>query len=231
MGNQPCLGDDSGEHDSMNECPLQASGPRLRVGCHSALTAAFGWLLCLMTLLSSDLHGRAEETWRQSNGCRFRELSVDLQGHAGFSLLPPELTGIDFTNVLSDAKAAENQIRLNGSGVALGDVDGDGLCDIYLCGLEGNNALYRNLGGWRFTNVTANAGVACSGQYSTGATFADVDGDGDLDLFVNGIGVGTRLFLNDGHGVFTELINSGLSRQYGAMTTAFADIDGDGYLD
>ena len=208
----------------------------IRASCgllNRALTAAFGLLpyLVFAMVFSPMLHGRAQETWNRSNGCRFRELSVNPQGRVGFSLLPPELTGIDFTNVLSDAKAAENQIRLNGSGVALGDVDGDGLCDIYLCGLEGNNALYRNLGRWRFTNVTASAGVACSGQFSTGATFADVDGDGDLDLLVNGIGVGTRLFLNDGHGVFTELINSGLSRQYGAMTTALADIDGDGYLD
>ena len=66
-------------------------------------------------------------------------LAVPLQGKAGFTLLPPSETGVHFTNVLSDAKAAENQIRLNGSGVALGDVDGDGLCDIYLCGLENRN--------------------------------------------------------------------------------------------
>jgi hypothetical protein len=122
------------------------------------------------------------QTWHESKGYRFRELSVKPPGRIGFTCLPPEATGIDFTNRLSDAKAAENQIRLNGSGVALGDVDGDGWCDIYLCGLEGDNALYRNLGDWRFTNVTAQAGVACSGQYSTGATFADIDGDGDLDL-------------------------------------------------
>jgi hypothetical protein len=69
------------------------------------------------------------------------------------------------------------------------------------------------------------------GNFSTGATFADVDGNGTLDLLINGIGTGTRLFLNDGHGHFTEAKDSGLSPQYGAMTCALGDIDGDGALD
>ncbi len=164
-------------------------------------------------------------------GFHARPLPVPASGRAGFTLLPPPETGLHFTNVLSDAKAAENQIRLNGSGVALGDVDGDGWCDIYLCGLENGNALFKNLGNWRFTNITARAGVACEGQYSTGATLVDIDGDGDLDLLVNGIGTGTRLFLNDGRGVFTEVTDSGLNRDLGATTSALADIDGDGDLD
>jgi len=158
-------------------------------------------------------------------------LEVPQGGQAGFTLLEPSQTGLSFTNTLSDEKASENQIRLNGSGVALGDVDGDGRCDIYLCGLEGGNALFRNLGGWHFTNITASAGVACTGQSSTGAALVDVDGDGDLDLLVNGVGTGTRLFLNDGHGVFTEATNSGLAREFGATSLALADIDGDGALD
>jgi hypothetical protein len=169
--------------------------------------------------------------WQVVPGGRFRELSVGSEGQPGFTRLSPAAIGLDFTNVLSDARAADNQIRLNGSGVALGDVDGDGWCDIYLCGLDNENGLYRNLSGWRFTNITAQAGVGCAGQYSTGATLVDVEGDGDLDLLVNGIGVGTRLFLNDGHGVFTEKQDCGLSRIYGPTTSALADIDGDGDLD
>lgn len=158
-------------------------------------------------------------------------MQVPREGKPGFTLLPAAETGVVFTNVLSDARAAENQIRLNGSGVALGDVDGDGLCDIYLCGLENRNALYRNLGNWRFKDVTEEAGVACEGQYSTGAVLADVNGDGALDLLVNGVGTGTRLFINDGHGHFSESQDSGLVRKYGATSMALADIDGDGNLD
>src|SRR2546430_15491840 len=73
-----------------------------------------------------------------------------------------------------------------------------------------------------------NAG--CADQLSTGATFADVDGDGDLDLLVNGISAGTRLFLNDGKGKWTEVRDSGLSRTASATSLALADIDGGGGL-
>ena len=158
-------------------------------------------------------------------------LEIPQGGQAGFTLLEPAQTSLNFTNTLSDENASENQIRLNGSGVALGDVDGDGWCDVFVCSLEGHLALYRNLGGWRFTNITAAAGLDLPGNFSTGATFADVDSNGTLDLLVNGIGTGTRLFLNDGHGHFTEAKDSGLRHEYGAMTCALGDMGGNGALD
>jgi enediyne biosynthesis protein E4 len=159
-------------------------------------------------------------------------LEVPRSGRPGFTLLTPDQTGVDFTNRLAESRYLTNQIYLNGSGVALGDVDGDGLVDLYFCGLDGPNALYRNLGGWRFTNITASAGVACEDQASTGALFVDIDGNGHLDLLVNGIGVGTRLFLNDGSGRFKEVTaTSGLIQSGGSTSLAAADIDGDGLLD
>jgi len=164
-------------------------------------------------------------------GYRSWPLKVPATGKTGFTRLPGSLTGLNFTNQLSDASAAANQIRMNGSGVAAGDVDGDGWCDLYFCGLEGGNRLYRNLGGWRFEDITDQAGVRCSGQYSTGAVLADVDGDGDLDLLVNSIGGGTRLFLNDGKGHFQEATRCGLVRKFGAMSMALGDVNGDGTLD
>ena len=156
--------------------------------------------------------------WQTAAGHRSAGVNLSPTDKTGFTLLPGAITGIQFINQLSDAKAAENQIRLNGSGVALGDVDGDGLCDIYLCQLEGGNALYRNLGDWKFAEVPSAAGAACSNQFSTGAVLVDIDGDGDLDLLVNGIGTGTRLFRNDGQGKFTEDLNSGLLHRFGATT-------------
>lgn len=159
-------------------------------------------------------------------------LSFPKKGAPGFSLVLSETSGILFTNLLAESRSLTNQIYLNGSGVAAGDVDGDGLCDLYFCGLDNHNELYRNLGNWTFTNITASAGVACSDQASTGAALADIDGDGNLDLLVNGVAHGTRLFLNDGHGRFTEVTEQfGLRSRTGATSLALADIDGDGFLD
>jgi hypothetical protein len=184
----------------------------------------------VLLLLAFASHGAGLQ-WTDLRQGRSAALSVPRQGKPGFTLLSPNETGVRFTNSLSDAKAAENQIRLLGSGIALGDVDGDGRCDIYACSLTRGNALYRNLGDWKFEDITASAGVACAGQYSTGAVLADVDGDGDLDLLVNSIGGGTRLFLNDGKAKFTEAANSGLEKRFCATSLALADVDGDGDLD
>jgi hypothetical protein len=151
-------------------------------------------------------------------------------GKAGFTALPPAAAGVAFINTLPETRHLTNQILLNGAGVALGDADGDGLADIYLCCLDGSNALYRNLGNWRFTNLTAAAGVACRGLTSSGAAFADLDGDSDLDLVVNSVGHGTRVFFNDGQGRFTPAATV-LNPGRGGMTAALADFDGDGFLD
>src|SRR5438477_11979254 len=139
-------------------------------------------------------HSMFSSEWEAGQGFRSAPLPVPPVGKSGFTQLSPASTGITFTNVLAARRSLTNQIYLNGSGVAAGDVDGDGLVDLYFCRLDGPNVLYRNLGGWKFLDITESAGVACPDQYSTGATFADVDGDGDLDLLVNAIGGGTRLF-------------------------------------
>jgi hypothetical protein len=191
------------------------------------------WLVfCLaLGLLACQASLSAAQELEAGLGYRSHALAVPPTGKVGFTRLTGHLTGITFTNHLSDSSAAANQIRLNGSGVAAGDVDGDGWCDLYFCGLEGGNRLYRNLGGWRFEDITDQAGVRCAGQYSTGAVLADIDGDGALDLLVTSIGGGTRLFLNDGKGRFREAVESGLVRKFGAMSMALGDLRGRGVLD
>jgi hypothetical protein len=169
--------------------------------------------------------------WHQEAGYRWRELRVSGRG-PGFTPMGPR-TGIDFANTVSDSALLGNRILAQGGGVALGDVDGDGLVDVFLARTEGPNALYRNLGGWRFQEVTAAAGVGASDRYSTGAAFADIEGDGDLDLLLLATAGPNAVFLNDGGGRFTEhQADIGLDTlPRGATTPALADVDGDGDLD
>ncbi|MCI0538385.1 MAG: VCBS repeat-containing protein [Verrucomicrobiales bacterium] len=142
----------------------------------------------------------------------------------------PKATGVWFTNLLQGDPFLTNAVAHNGAGLAIGDIDGDDWADLYFCSLQGPNRLYRNRGLWQFEEIDPGE-AACPEQLSTGATFADVDGDGDLDLLVNGIAAGTRLFVNDGKGGWTESKDSGLSRTASATSMALADIDGDGDLD
>jgi hypothetical protein len=168
-------------------------------------------------------------TMPAADAFRIKPLTIAATNRIGFSLLEPRETRVDFINVLAQSRYTTNQIYLNGSGVAAGDVDGDGWCDLYFCSLAGSNVLYRNLGSFQFTNITESAGVACPGIASTGAAFADLDGDGDLDLIVNTIGNGTQVFLNDAKGHFTR--TAVLNEGKGGMSLAVADYDGDGALD
>src|SRR5437870_6240165 len=170
--------------------------------------------------------------WQSGPGYRSAPLPVSGSGNPGFVAMSSAVTGIRFTNHLAFERYLTNQIYLNGSGVAAGDVDGDGLCDLYFCGLDGPNVLYRNLGNWHFEDITVRAGVACAELDATGAVFADIDGDGDLDLIVNSVGGGTHLLLNDGKGHFTAAKDGRpLNPAKAGMSLALADIDGDGDLD
>jgi hypothetical protein len=157
-------------------------------------------------------------------------LPVPAGGKAGFTLVSAATTGIIFSNVLPQSVSITNQILLDGSGLAAGDVDGDGWCDLYFCAIDGRNALYRNLGNWQFQDITDQAGVACAGLRSTGAAFVDLDGDGDLDLIVNTAGHGTWVFFNYGHGHFKPASPT-LNPNKSGKSLALADVDGDGYLD
>lgn len=186
-------------------------------------------LLMLALSLSACSEGPLVQPneWTEGPGYRYRDLAVRGDG-AGFR--PVAESGLDFVNVLSDKGIVQNRHRMNGSGVAVGDVDGDGRPDIFFAAMESQPSLYRNLGGWQFENATAAAGLTGAPNYSTGAVFADVDGDADLDLFVTALTAPNQLWLNDGAGGFS-LAEAGLGSNRGSMSAAFADTDGDGDLD
>jgi len=171
---------------------------------------------------------RIDTSWHQEQGYRWRQLAVPRRGGPGFTRLQPSRTHITFANTVSDSLLVANRILAQGGGVCFGDVDGDGRVDVFLARTQGPNALYRNLGDWRFEDIAAQAGVAAPDRYSTGCTFADVDGDGDVDLLLAALGGPNAVFLNDGKGHFTE---EPLEPSAGSTTLAVADVDGDGWLD
>jgi len=168
--------------------------------------------------------------WREEDGYRWRELEVH-GGESGYVPVDPERAGIAYRNEMDADLIVENEILANGSGVALGDVDGDGRPDVFLPGIAGASALYRNLGDWRFEDVTAAAGLDLAGRPARGAAFADVDGDADLDLLVTLHAEPDRLYLNDGAGRFTRAREAGFETARAGHTLALADTDADGDLD
>jgi hypothetical protein len=169
--------------------------------------------------------------WHQEAGYRWRDLRVE-PGSAGFTQMAGFRSGIRFENSVSEAALVSNRVLGQGAGVALGDVDGDGMVDIFLGKTEGCSALYRNRGEWKFEDITKTAGVGACDRNTTGAAFADIDGDRDLDLVLVATRGQNAIYLNDGHGAFTERRDLGVDTTgKGATTIALADVDGDERLD
>ena len=170
--------------------------------------------------------------WENGAGYRLASLPVPTQGKVGFTSLPIERLGIQFTNRVSKLSLAKRSNLTNGSGVALGDVNGDGLCDIYFCRLEGDNQLYLNQGNLRFQLAPEENGAAASGYLTRGAVFADLDGDNDLDLVLTTFRKGTLCLNNDGTGKFTDVTTAvGLESKTSGTSMALGDVDGDRDLD
>jgi len=168
--------------------------------------------------------------WHADTSFRWRELVV-ARGTPGFTRMDVKTTGITFQNSVGDSILLGNRIFAQGGGVSMGDVDGDGLPDVFLAHTDGCNALYRNLGNWKFTDITTSAGVGACTRRSTGSALADIDGDGDLDLVVLATTGPNAIYVNDGHGVFTEHRDFGLDTAgRGATTVTMADVNGDGTL-
>ena len=146
--------------------------------------------------------------------------------YAGKPLTKEKLELLNYSSALTKEDAAH--------GVCAGDYDGDGRPDLFYVNPYGGHRLYRNLGGWRFEDVTEKAGLAetVSKHWAIGCCFVDHDGDGDLDLFVGGTGDPALLLDNQGDGTFREIGKTlGLPQAGGNVQMAFADYDLDGDLD
>lgn len=159
-----------------------------------------------------------------------------------FEKLSPGETSIKFQNKLKDKKLFGILYYLyyyNGAGVGVGDVNNDGLPDIYFsANSKGNNKLYLNKGDFKFEDITKSAGVGGSSDWCTGVSMADINGDGYLDIYVSsvngkyGLKGHNELFINNKNNTFTERSHEyGLDVSCLTTQTAFFDYDHDGDLD
>ena len=158
-----------------------------------------------------------------------------------FDRLTPGETGIDFINTIresADANLLNYAYFYNGGGVAIGDIDNDGLPDILFTGNMSPNRLYRNKGHFTFEDITESSGIAAAQGWCTGATMADVNGDGLLDIYIcrsadsDPVRRRNLLYINLGHGKFREAAAEyGLADEGYSTQAVFFDYDGDGDLD
>jgi hypothetical protein len=158
-----------------------------------------------------------------------------------FESLAPAHTHIDFVNHIADTDSLgilDYLYFYNGGGVAIGDINNDGLPDICFTSNREGNRLYLNKGDCRFEDVTAKAGIAGQADWTTGVTMADVNADGWLDIYVctvggyKGLQSVNQLYINNRNGSFSEqAAQRGLAQQGFCTQAAFFDYDRDGDLD
>lgn len=145
-----------------------------------------------------------------------------------------EASGITFRNrVVDDAgKAYKKDHYDHGTGLCAADVDGDERPDLYFVTQLGSNELWKNLGGGRFADITDAAGLRWPDAIAVACAFADIDNDGDPDLFVTTVRHGNRLFENMGGGKFRDITAAaGVGYTGHSSGAVFFDYDGDGLLD
>lgn len=189
------------------------------------------WLFALLLLLFSGC---------ESDHANPQDIP-DWDGQTLFERLPTSVSGIDFNNTLEFEESFniyKYRNFYNGGGVALGDINNDGLTDIYFSGNRVDNRLYLNQGDFQFEDVTATAGIAGKAAWSTGVTMADVNADGWLDIYlcnsgdIEGDNKRNELYVNNQDGTFREAADEfGLANEGLSTHAVFFDYDRDGDLD
>ena len=166
-------------------------------------------------------------------------------GNHLFTLMPASITHADFDNHLDYDEQLKKKFNIytyrnfyNGGGVALGDLNNDGLIDIFMTSNMGPNVLYLNKGNFEFEDISDRAGIAGKGQWSTGVSLADINGDGWTDIYVCNSGnvkgdeKRNELYINNGDLTFSEQAESyGIDDSGYSTHGALFDYDKDGDLD
>ncbi len=175
-------------------------------------------------------------------GCRDQKHINNKKNQKLFSLLSPDHTGIYFENTITRT----NELNIfiyqdfhSGVGVGIGDINNDGLPDIYFAGNQVRDRLYLNLGNLKFKDITESAGILDKGGWSTGVNFVDINGDGYKDIFVCKSLYDDKphlrqneLYINNGDLTFTESAGKyKLADTLRTMQTSFFDYDKDGDFD
>lgn len=168
--------------------------------------------------------------------------SVENERQTQFEKLPSTQTGLDFQNVVEesvDLNVVTNEMIYNGAGVAAGDIDNDGLTDLFFASNMGASKLYKNNGAFSFSDITEESGIDTSGKWAVGVTMVDINADSFLDIYISYGGPyaepnrrANELYINNGDLTFTEK-----AAEYGINDTGFTtqsvffDYNLDGFLD
>jgi len=158
-----------------------------------------------------------------------------------FEKVESKTSNVTFKNQLKESKdfgILDYLYFYNGGGVASGDINNDGLTDLYFVSNQGENKLYLNKGGLKFEDITKKSGIEGHADWQTGVTMADVNGDGFLDIYVcavsnyKGLKGANELYINNKNGTFSEKAKEyGLDFSGFSTQVAFFDYDKDGDLD
>ncbi len=171
--------------------------------------------------------------------CGKKEQPSNAGSNGYFSSIPPEESGITFNNVLTETDTLNYftyPYLYLGGGVATGDINNDGLSDIFFAGNMVENQLYLNKGNWQFEDITEKAGIGGSKKWYTGATLCDINEDGWLDIYICVSGkegdMRNELYLNNQNLTFTEAAEKyGIADPGPSIQSTFFDFDLDGDLD
>lgn len=189
----------------------------------------FAQTICLITLFFSCQSENKRASTSMNNSGSF------------FKLLSSEATGITFANDListDEFNVYRYRNFYNGGGVAIGDINNDGLLDVYLTSNLNKNKLYLNKGNFKFEDITAKANVGGEKAWSTGVTMVDINADGFLDIYVcnsgdvKGDNKQNEFFINNGDLSFSEkAVELGFDDKGFSTHASFFDYDNDGDLD